>query len=438
MEDAVRRRLPQELGVEVGDLTLRAAGLRVHRHRRERDRRERDLPGLRRPVWCIRTAPLGPNPVKSWTGPGPRGSSWWPPSAATPFVFSPWAVAQVRELPGAPPVLTGPAPESGRRETVRRLRRADDRRPCSARPAPARAARIRRPPGPSAAGPRSATRRQRSSGSSPLPSRHAAGHGASGPRGRAARPRCWRICITCGDQARRPVNPPTSSAATTFPRCSVDLVDSGGKRIRPVMAYLGWLSASGRRRGVGHADVVRVECRAGAAAPVRAGARRRDGRVDLTPRPADGARCRPADLHRRTARSGRAERFGENIAILLGDLAHAEADAPGRRAAGRDATDLAVAGDRARLRPAARPDRQRRRAARPGPRPRRSPDSKSGGLHRGATAPARAPRPRGRRRWSPRPWPRTAARWARPSPCATTCSASGAIRTAPASPPATT
>ena len=37
-----------------------------------------------------------------------------------------------------------------------------------------------------------------------------------------------------------------------------DLIRSGGKRIRPVMAYLGWLTASGRARGIGHAEVVRV------------------------------------------------------------------------------------------------------------------------------------------------------------------------------------
>ena len=53
-EEAVRRRLPQELGVEVSDLHLRPAGLLLHRDRRQRHRRERGLSGLRRSC-CIRT-----------------------------------------------------------------------------------------------------------------------------------------------------------------------------------------------------------------------------------------------------------------------------------------------------------------------------------------------------------------------------------------------
>ena len=55
-EDAVRRRLPQELGVEVEDLTCVLPGLLLHRHRRQRDRRERGLSGLRRPAASGRAA----------------------------------------------------------------------------------------------------------------------------------------------------------------------------------------------------------------------------------------------------------------------------------------------------------------------------------------------------------------------------------------------
>ena len=55
-QDAVRRRLPQELGVEVEDLIVRPARLLLHRHRRQRDRRERDLSGLRRPAASGRAA----------------------------------------------------------------------------------------------------------------------------------------------------------------------------------------------------------------------------------------------------------------------------------------------------------------------------------------------------------------------------------------------
>jgi geranylgeranyl diphosphate synthase type I len=103
-------------------------------------------------------------------------------------------------------------------------------------------------------------------------------------------------------------------------------VRSGGKRIRPVMAHLGWLSASGQARGVGHADVVRVSA---ALDLLHAFALVHDDVMDesTSRRGVATAHLHAADLHRRTSGQGRPERFGDNIAILLGDLAHAEADA---------------------------------------------------------------------------------------------------------------
>ncbi len=104
------------------------------------------------------------------------------------------------------------------------------------------------------------------------------------------------------------------------------LVHSGGKRIRPVMAHLGWVSASGQARGIGHADVVRVSA---ALDLLHAFALVHDDVMDesTSRRGVATAHLHAAELHRRTGGQGRAERFGDNIAILLGDLAHAEADA---------------------------------------------------------------------------------------------------------------
>ncbi|MFP5282656.1 MAG: polyprenyl synthetase family protein, partial [Actinomycetes bacterium] len=100
---------------------------------------------------------------------------------------------------------------------------------------------------------------------------------------------------------------------------------SGGKRLRPVMSYLGWLAASGRARGVGHAEVVRV----GAALELlHLFALIHDDVMDES----DSRRGQPTvhtqatRLHADARGRGSAARFGESIAVLLGDLAHAEAD----------------------------------------------------------------------------------------------------------------
>jgi geranylgeranyl diphosphate synthase type I len=104
------------------------------------------------------------------------------------------------------------------------------------------------------------------------------------------------------------------------------LLCSGGKRIRPVMAYLGWLSASGQSRGVGHADVVRVSA---ALELLHAFALVHDDVMDesASRRGVATAHVQAADRHSSAGARGSAKRFGDNIAMLLGDLAHAEADA---------------------------------------------------------------------------------------------------------------
>jgi geranylgeranyl diphosphate synthase type I len=114
-------------------------------------------------------------------------------------------------------------------------------------------------------------------------------------------------------------------AGEDLPELLSELAAAGGKRLRPAMSYLGWVAASGQRRGVGHADVVR----AGAALELlhlfalihddvmdESGSRR--GRPTV--------HVRAEELHIAAGARGAPQRFGESIAILLGDLAHAEAD----------------------------------------------------------------------------------------------------------------
>ncbi|HET9648805.1 MAG TPA: polyprenyl synthetase family protein [Microlunatus sp.] len=110
-----------------------------------------------------------------------------------------------------------------------------------------------------------------------------------------------------------------------LPELLFELAAAGGKRLRPVMSYLGWVAASGRRRDVGHVEVVR----AGAALELlHLFALIHDDVMDES----DSRRGRPtvhvraAELHTGAGGRGEARRFGESIAILLGDLAHAEAD----------------------------------------------------------------------------------------------------------------
>jgi geranylgeranyl diphosphate synthase type I len=104
------------------------------------------------------------------------------------------------------------------------------------------------------------------------------------------------------------------------------LVRGGGKRIRPTMAYLGWLCAGGQAREIGHDDVVRIST---ALELLHVFALVHDDVMDesASRRGRPTTQVRAAALHRAAGGRGAPERFGDNIAILLGDLAHAEADA---------------------------------------------------------------------------------------------------------------
>lgn len=107
---------------------------------------------------------------------------------------------------------------------------------------------------------------------------------------------------------------------------------TGGKRIRPSMAYWGWVACGGRSGSTadgasdrGAADVVR----AGAALELlHIFALIHDDVMDES----DSRRGQPsvhtlaAQLHLHAGARGDARHFGESIAVLVGDLAHAEAD----------------------------------------------------------------------------------------------------------------
>jgi len=103
------------------------------------------------------------------------------------------------------------------------------------------------------------------------------------------------------------------------------LLGSGGKRIRPTMCYLGWLSAHGTSRGVGRDHVVTV----GAALELlHIFALIHDDVMDesASRRGQPSVHTQAALLHRSSGATGSPSRFGESIAMLVGDLAHAEAD----------------------------------------------------------------------------------------------------------------
>ncbi|OLT17865.1 isopentenyl-diphosphate delta-isomerase [Serinicoccus sp. CUA-874] len=99
----------------------------------------------------------------------------------------------------------------------------------------------------------------------------------------------------------------------------------GGKRLRPRMGHWGFVAAGGRLGSRCHDDLVRA---AAALEMLHAFALIHDDVMDQssTRRGAPAAHVVAAKRHRQGGGQGRAERFGENIAILLGDLAHSLAD----------------------------------------------------------------------------------------------------------------
>ncbi|MGD8148786.1 isopentenyl-diphosphate Delta-isomerase [Ornithinimicrobium sp. Y1694] len=103
------------------------------------------------------------------------------------------------------------------------------------------------------------------------------------------------------------------------------LLADGGKRLRPRMCHWGFVATGGRVGTRCHEDIVRA---AAALETLHLFALVHDDVMDQSEerrgRPA--AHVVAADRHSEQDGHGDARRFGENIAILLGDLAHCEAD----------------------------------------------------------------------------------------------------------------
>ena len=103
------------------------------------------------------------------------------------------------------------------------------------------------------------------------------------------------------------------------------LIGTGGKRIRPSMCLWGWVVAGGRRDDRGAADVLQV---ATALELLHVFALIHDDVMDesASRRGQPSVHTLAAQLHLHSGSRGSASRFGDNIAVLVGDLAHAEAD----------------------------------------------------------------------------------------------------------------
>jgi geranylgeranyl diphosphate synthase type I len=112
--------------------------------------------------------------------------------------------------------------------------------------------------------------------------------------------------------------------AADIPDFIRSMIGSGGKRLRPIMVYLGWLSCAGRSRDVGRSDIVRVSA---ALELLHLFALVHDDVMDesASRRGRPTVHVRAQHLHLANAASGNGQRFGESIAILVGDLAQAEA-----------------------------------------------------------------------------------------------------------------
>jgi geranylgeranyl diphosphate synthase type I len=136
----------------------------------------------------------------------------------------------------------------------------------------------------------------------------------------------WRVELASPLGPGSPAAPPADILLDhDLPEMLQALNGTGGKRIRPSMTYWGWVAAGGRRDDQGEADVVR----AGAALELlHIFALIHDDVMDQS----DSRRGQPsvhtlaAQLHLHAGARGDARHFGESIAVLVGDLAHAEAD----------------------------------------------------------------------------------------------------------------
>lgn len=103
------------------------------------------------------------------------------------------------------------------------------------------------------------------------------------------------------------------------------LLAGGGKRTRPVMTFLGWLAGDVEGAGRGHDDMVLA---AAALEMLHCFALIHDDVIDESPtrRGQETLHHSATRLHTRHRGLGSSARFGDSVAVLVGDLAHSEAD----------------------------------------------------------------------------------------------------------------
>ena len=113
-----------------------------------------------------------------------------------------------------------------------------------------------------------------------------------------------------------------------LPQLLLALAATGGKRIRPRMCFWGWVATGGRPD---ESSTVRAQIiQAGAALELlHIFALIHDDVMDesASRRGQPSVHTLAAQLHLHSGARGSGQRFGESIAVLVGDLAHAEADA---------------------------------------------------------------------------------------------------------------
>ena len=113
---------------------------------------------------------------------------------------------------------------------------------------------------------------------------------------------------------------------TGLPGLVADLVLGGGKRFRPLMCHLGWVAAGGAAGGADPDVPVRI----GAALELlHAFGLAQDDVMDgsATRRGRPTVHVEAGSRHGSARGRDDARRYGESVAVLVGDLAHAEADA---------------------------------------------------------------------------------------------------------------
>lgn len=103
------------------------------------------------------------------------------------------------------------------------------------------------------------------------------------------------------------------------------LLETSGKRLRPRMAHWGWVAAGGLESGRGYDELVTVSA---ALELLHTFALVHDDVMDesLARRGRPSVHARAASDHESHGGHGASGRYGESIAILVGDLLHSEAD----------------------------------------------------------------------------------------------------------------